>query len=306
VFFPIKLKQALVLPLLKKNNLDSETASSYRPVSNLPYISKVIERVVARRSPRTCPITVSYQLDSPPTARSTLPKRLRCQYTTTWYVPSTTVKFRCSCYLIWAPRLTPSTIRFYFQYYLTALPWQTTHSPGLPHTLPTAHSSSCTLGVAHLVSQWIAASHKDQFWDPWSSLLIRKILSSWRMNTIHCHTCMLMTHNCTPVVDLKIATSSEYVFRTASLMSHCGAPLVVFSWTLKRLKQFGLGCTKTCRNWQATIIPCALGRIQSSHQPLFVILEYISMPNSQWNSMCQRLRLRVSTICVDYARFSVA
>jgi len=47
--FPTKLKQTLVLPLLKKNNLDPETASSYGPISNLPYISKVIERVVARR-----------------------------------------------------------------------------------------------------------------------------------------------------------------------------------------------------------------------------------------------------------------
>ena len=98
--FPTKLKQTLVLPLLKKNSLDPETASSYGPISNLRYISKVIERVVARRSPRTCPITVSYQLDSPPTAPSTLPKRLCCRYTTTWYAPSTTVKFRCSCYLI--------------------------------------------------------------------------------------------------------------------------------------------------------------------------------------------------------------
>jgi len=134
--------------------------------------------------------------------------------------------------LIWAPRLIPSTIRFYF---LIALPWPTTHSPGLPHTLPTAHSNSWTLEVAHRVSQWIAAFHKDQFRDPWSSFLIRKILSTWRMNTIHCHTSMLMTHNCTPpAVDLKIATSSEHVFRTASLTSHCGAPLVVFSSTLKK------------------------------------------------------------------------
>ena len=43
------LKQALVLPILKTNNLDPDVASSYRPISNLPYISKVIERVVARR-----------------------------------------------------------------------------------------------------------------------------------------------------------------------------------------------------------------------------------------------------------------
>jgi len=47
--FPIPLKQILVLPILKKNNLDLDVASSYRPISHLPYISKVIERVVARR-----------------------------------------------------------------------------------------------------------------------------------------------------------------------------------------------------------------------------------------------------------------
>jgi len=47
--FPMPLKQALVLPILKKNNLDLAVASSYRPTSNLPYVSKVIERVVARR-----------------------------------------------------------------------------------------------------------------------------------------------------------------------------------------------------------------------------------------------------------------
>jgi len=47
--FPTPLKQALVLPILKKNNLDPDVASSYRPISNLPYVSKVIERVVAMR-----------------------------------------------------------------------------------------------------------------------------------------------------------------------------------------------------------------------------------------------------------------
>jgi len=47
--FPTLLKQALVLPILKKNNLDPDVASSYRRISNVPYISEVIERVVARR-----------------------------------------------------------------------------------------------------------------------------------------------------------------------------------------------------------------------------------------------------------------
>jgi len=47
--FPAQLKQARVFPLLKKPTLDPDEASSYRPISNLPYISKLIERVVVSR-----------------------------------------------------------------------------------------------------------------------------------------------------------------------------------------------------------------------------------------------------------------
>lgn len=47
--FPTVLKHARVLPLLKKPTLDPDATSSYRPISNLSYISKVVERVVARR-----------------------------------------------------------------------------------------------------------------------------------------------------------------------------------------------------------------------------------------------------------------
>ena len=44
--FPSSMKHALVSPLLKKAYLDCEQLRNYRPVSNLAYISKVIERVV--------------------------------------------------------------------------------------------------------------------------------------------------------------------------------------------------------------------------------------------------------------------
>ena len=47
--FPAQLKQARVQPLLKKSTLDPNDVSSYRPISNLPYISKFIERVVVSR-----------------------------------------------------------------------------------------------------------------------------------------------------------------------------------------------------------------------------------------------------------------
>ena len=47
--FPSDLKFARVGPLLKKSTLDPEQFKSYRPVSNLPFLSKVIEKAVALR-----------------------------------------------------------------------------------------------------------------------------------------------------------------------------------------------------------------------------------------------------------------
>ena len=43
---PLSFKHASVKPLLKKSNLDPECLKNYRPVSNLPFISKLLERIV--------------------------------------------------------------------------------------------------------------------------------------------------------------------------------------------------------------------------------------------------------------------
>ena len=44
--FPAALKHALVTPLLKKPGLDPDDLANYRPVSNLPFLGKLIERAV--------------------------------------------------------------------------------------------------------------------------------------------------------------------------------------------------------------------------------------------------------------------
>ncbi|CAC5372019.1 unnamed protein product [Mytilus coruscus] len=46
---PSDFKQAFVRPLLKKPGFDSEIYKNYRPVSNLPFISKTLEKVVDKR-----------------------------------------------------------------------------------------------------------------------------------------------------------------------------------------------------------------------------------------------------------------
>ena len=45
---PKSFKTALIRPLLKKTDLDSDILKNYRPVSNLTkFISKVIEKVIS-------------------------------------------------------------------------------------------------------------------------------------------------------------------------------------------------------------------------------------------------------------------
>ena len=46
---PSTFKQAVVRPLIKKTGLDPEEYRNYRPVSNLSFLSKVLEKVVAKR-----------------------------------------------------------------------------------------------------------------------------------------------------------------------------------------------------------------------------------------------------------------
>ena len=47
--FPAGYKQAFITPVVKKPGLDAADASSYRPISNLPVLSKLLERLVVRQ-----------------------------------------------------------------------------------------------------------------------------------------------------------------------------------------------------------------------------------------------------------------
>ena len=48
--FPEPLKTAIVKPLLKKPTLDCTSFRNFRPVSNIAFMSKVIEKVIAFQS----------------------------------------------------------------------------------------------------------------------------------------------------------------------------------------------------------------------------------------------------------------
>ena len=66
--FPDSFKSASVRPLLKKHNLPTDDLSSYRPISNLNFISKVLERIILSRInnhlqtfPSICPFQSAYR-----------------------------------------------------------------------------------------------------------------------------------------------------------------------------------------------------------------------------------------------------
>ena len=46
---PDSFKTALITPVLKNESLDSTEKKNYRPISNLPFVSKVAEKVAAAR-----------------------------------------------------------------------------------------------------------------------------------------------------------------------------------------------------------------------------------------------------------------
>ncbi len=47
--FPSTFKKAIIRPILKKSNLDPEEMKNYRPISNLHFISKILEKIVSNR-----------------------------------------------------------------------------------------------------------------------------------------------------------------------------------------------------------------------------------------------------------------
>ena len=46
---PLPLKKALVTPILKKHGLDVNILANYRPLSNLPFTTKVMEKIAVHR-----------------------------------------------------------------------------------------------------------------------------------------------------------------------------------------------------------------------------------------------------------------
>ena len=74
--FPQDFKKAHIRPLLKKKSLPKNELENYRPVSNLSFISKILERIVANRLQAHKKITIYLIHYNRPTGNIILQNRL--------------------------------------------------------------------------------------------------------------------------------------------------------------------------------------------------------------------------------------
>lgn len=78
---PSAFKVLVVKPLLKRNNLDPKSFINYRPISNLPFLSTLLERVVANQLDTFLPCNTVFESLSGGVLswfRSYLSDRLQC------------------------------------------------------------------------------------------------------------------------------------------------------------------------------------------------------------------------------------
>lgn len=75
--FPGSEKSSVITPKLKKNNLDRNKIFNYRPISNLSFISKIMERIVANQLNFILPRMICFPNSNMRTAEI-IQRRRRC------------------------------------------------------------------------------------------------------------------------------------------------------------------------------------------------------------------------------------
>ena len=105
---PESQKSAIVTPILKKYELDPDDVRHYRPISNLTFLSKVIERIVALQLTGYLQEN-SFQILSHLTDRDTPQRPLSWRYSPTFWMPPIRLSWRSLDCWTWARPSTLST-----------------------------------------------------------------------------------------------------------------------------------------------------------------------------------------------------
>ena len=125
--FPSSLKCAIVTPDLKKSTLDPSDANNYRPISNLTFISKLLERFVLNQLNAASSSSICCRVCSQP-IDAVIPLRLLClKCHAMLLLQLTLAKLHCLVSWILLLRLTLLTMPSSLRDYVLRLVWSTVH-----------------------------------------------------------------------------------------------------------------------------------------------------------------------------------
>ena len=101
---PSDFKTAVVRPLLKTPSLDPIELKNYRPISNLPFLSKLLKKLVLQQPASRLSTTIYSASISLLTGPGTARRLFSLKYSTTFSLPSMMTKVLSFCFCI-SPQL---------------------------------------------------------------------------------------------------------------------------------------------------------------------------------------------------------
>ena len=272
--FPTTFKEAFITPVIKKPGLDSADIGSYRPISNLSVISKLLERIVAKQA-ATSNLLISYHSYNLASDQVIPQRRQFCGcYQTSWQ-QSTVEALRHSSSWTCRPHSTQSTT-FCVDACRRRLVWPGLYCAGLRHT-STVDLSMSTVAWWSLSSPCLCVgTRKAQCWG-WSYSCFIQLTSSLLSSAmVFALPCMPMIRKCTAHADHRLSPTSSCGCLLAAMTLHHGWGRTGYNRT--PVKRICSGVLPHVGNTSYRLLRWGSVTTPSSHWPAYATSAFTWMP----------------------------
>ena len=293
-------------PLLKKSTLDPADWNSYRPISNLSFVSKTVERIIDSKLTSHAHEHSYFRHISPPIGRSTPPKLLSSVSTMIWLEQWTRDMLVPSCCSIYQQNSTLSIMSSWWKFWKNDSDWKGKLMTGSAHTSVTG-SRLYVLELRDLLNSfWPAASRKDQFSGQNLSWPTPKMWPKFSNYTKCNIICTPMTCSRMLIRSHQSSLPSSRNSRTVPLLSVTGVDRGDCNWMQRKQNACTSVLPSTSRKFQITWSASPSEMRPLSQWVWSEILEYCLMNTSTWRRIFRTFRVPASFICDDFDPFVIS